>query len=191
MRSVVAATRAMTRYLQDMMDSPERVFDDARNTWVTVRPGQTAGQAIAQARLDIDWTPFVPSPKRPDTAGSERRTLEPEPTHGVPTEKLVSDHIATPHESAQPTGVAVALPLSKAGDNPFATALWIFGVLALIIGLILIPVAAGMSASGSTHPGTVAFLSAAGSVLLTSGFFAVIGALVLSGVRWVLERLPR
>jgi len=83
------------------------------------------------------------------------------------------------------------------GANPYAATLWIFGASALVLGAIIWTSAAGILNNENadlyaSDLDAARWWAAAGSTLFTAGFPVLALALLLSGLRWVLENVrPR
>lgn len=79
-----------------------------------------------------------------------------------------------------------------AGANPYAAALWIFGAAAMVLGFIIWSSTAGTLNSADADLDTADFDAArawaafAGTVV-TVGFLFLLLAMLLSGIRWVVD----
>ena len=71
--------------------------------------------------------------------------------------------------------------------NPHAVALWIIGVTAAVIGLIMRTSAMTMLDDGVSSVDDAAASAAAGAIFLAAGFLAILAALLLSGIRWAMD----
>lgn len=146
-----------------MSTENDRAWDEARREWVAVRPGESSEEAIQRYRSKIGWNP----------SGAD-------PSADAPIE-----YSGSMFEDPAYTGRYPAPDVPAVPSNPYAVALWIMTFVLFAAGVVSVLALLYQSISESVDPTALAIAGVFSNIGFAGGFASLIGALVISGVRWV------